>query len=113
MNFSKSRREEAWPFYEEGGRAVAELLCHHPEKEPEVWALMAGTGIWKRWYLKVFKSFWKAENPREYNNAKHRRHNRKRYARDKQRRLEARRREAADKAAMLNQAPSSDEEPPQ
>ena len=62
------------PFYREGGEAVGELLSAYPEREPEIWALVAGTGIWKRCYLTAFKSIWRRENPKAYTNMKAKRH---------------------------------------
>ena len=54
------------PAYEEGGEAIGRTLMYHPEKEPELWSLMAGTEIWPRWYLKCFATLYRQANPREY-----------------------------------------------
>ena len=54
------------PAYEEGGEAIGRTLMYHPEKEPELWSLMAGTGIWPRWYLKCFATLYRQANPKEY-----------------------------------------------
>lgn len=54
------------PLYREGGEAIGRLLNHHPEREPQIWALVAGAEIWKRWHLLAFKSIWRLENPVEY-----------------------------------------------
>jgi hypothetical protein len=70
-------RAEAEPFYREGGEAIGRLLNYHPEEEPRVWLLVAGTGIWKRWYLQAFKSIWRLENPQEYSCIKSARNKRK------------------------------------
>lgn len=91
-------RAEAEPFYREGGEAIGELLCRHPEREPMVWSLVAGTGIWKRWYLRAFKAIWRLENRQAYNALKSGWHRHRNAAQEKADRLEAER-EAA-KAAM-------------
>lgn len=93
-------RAEAEPFYREGGEAIGELLCRNPEREPEIWLLVAGTGIWKRWYLWAFAAWWRIEHPREYSAIKSLRHWRKGNNLKKAGRLEASKREAANKAAM-------------
>ena len=54
------------PAYEEGGEAIGRTLMYHPEKEPELWNLMAGTGIWPRWYLKCFATLYRQAHPKEY-----------------------------------------------
>lgn len=96
-----SRRliEEAMPFYREGGEAVGELLSAHPEREPEIWALVAGTGIWKRYYLVAFRSIWRRENPQAYTNMKAKRHRDRKGARDRASKLHAAR-EAGKPLAM-------------
>ena len=61
------------PFYREGGEAIGRLLNYHPEEEPRIWSLVAGTNIWPRWYLTAFKSIWRMENPREFQSIKDKR----------------------------------------
>jgi ornithine cyclodeaminase/alanine dehydrogenase-like protein (mu-crystallin family) len=70
MRISKRQREEAMQLYREGGEAVGRLLTYHPEDEPRIWLLVAGTGVWKRWHLRAFKSIWRLENPQEYQRVK-------------------------------------------
>lgn len=89
MGISRRKRAEAEPFYREGGEAIGKLLNYHPTEEPRIWALVAGTGIWKRWYLMAFKSIWRLENVREYNTLKSSREQRRRYARKEDAKLEA------------------------
>ena len=64
--YRKNWRDEVVPAYEEGGEAIGRTLMYHPEKEPELWRLMAGTGIWPRWYLKCFATLYRQANPKEY-----------------------------------------------
>lgn len=108
MGCSDRMRAEAEPFYREGGEAIGRLLSYNPEKEPQVWALVAGTGIWKRWYLAAFKSIWRKEHPQEYNALKAARERRKRRNKTWARKLEAMR-EAA-KAAMPSKIRTSERE---
>ena len=100
-------KAEVEPFYREGGEAIGRLLNYHPEEEPRIWALVAGTRIWKRWYLMAFKSFWRQENIQEYNRIKSAREKRKRRKRNQAAKLEATHREAAS-AAMLNRSQASE-----
>ena len=64
--YRKNWRDEVVPAYEEGGEAIGRTLMYHPEKEPELWNLMAGTGIWPRWYLKCFATLYRQAHPKEY-----------------------------------------------
>jgi hypothetical protein len=64
--YRKNWRDEVVPAYEEGGEAIGRTLMYHPEKEPELWKLMAGTEIWPRWYLKCFATLYRQAHPREY-----------------------------------------------
>lgn len=68
--FRKTWKADTWEYYDEGGRAIGKLLAYEPHREPEIWKLVSGTGIWKRWYLKCFAAWWRIENPREYNTMK-------------------------------------------
>ncbi len=88
-------REEAEPFYREGGEAIGRLLNYHPEEEPRVWLLVAGTGIWKRWYLMAFKALWRLENQLEYNVIKQRRYEKKGLSKRRAAKLEASRSQAS------------------
>ena len=63
---TKKRLAEARPFYEEGGRAIGRKILHDPEAEPQLWKLVEGLGLWKRWYLRAFCRLYSAENPTEY-----------------------------------------------
>lgn len=110
MVLSKGKMDEARPFYEEGGRAIGEMLCHDPAKESLLWDLVAGSGLWKRWYLTAFKYMWQRENPIEARKAKHKRYERKRGARLRADRLTARR--EAGKAKLTKPKPSSEEPTP-
>lgn len=107
MKISRRQREEARPFYDEGGEAIGRLLSYHPEEEPRIWVLVAGTGIWKRWYLRAFASIWRLENPAEYARLKVARYDRKRERQKRASKLD-RNREAA-KAAMLPKSPDLEE----
>ena len=64
--YRKNWRDEVVPAYEEGGEAIGRTLMYHPEKEPELWSLVAGTEIWPRWYLKCFATLYRQANPKEY-----------------------------------------------
>lgn len=106
MRVGHRMRAEAEPFYREGGEAIGRLLNYHPEEEPRVWLLVAGTGIWKRWYLMAFKALWRLENPQEYSCIKSSRNRRKESKRAWAGKLEASR-EAA-KAAMPSELQTSE-----
>ena len=54
------------------------MLAYHPDKEDEIWHLVGGSGLWKRWYLTVFKALWRKEHPREVRNLKQARYQRNR-----------------------------------
>ncbi|WGL30661.1 hypothetical protein SCRES3_gp4 [Synechococcus phage S-CRES3] len=110
MRISKRRREEAMPFYREGGEAIGRLLNYHPEEEPRIWSLVAGLGLWQRWYLLAFRSIWRLENPREFQAIKDKRNTRRRSKAKQASRLEATHREAAA-AAMLTPKQDLPEEP--
>lgn len=84
----KKAKAEARPFYEEGGRAIGELLNYHPEKAREIWDAVGGLGIWKQWYLKAFVSLWREENPMKYQTSKDAKYRAKKSAEARQRRLE-------------------------
>jgi hypothetical protein len=96
---NKALIEEAMPFYREGGEAIGELLSTYPEQEPEIWALVAGLGLWKRQYLVAFKSIWRRENPTAYSRIKTARHRRRRSKANLASRLEEAR-EASKPLAM-------------
>ena len=110
MRISKRRREEAMPFYREGGEAIGRLLNYNPEEEPRIWSLVAGLDLWPRWYLMAFRSIWRLENPREFQAIKDKRKTRRRRKASQASRLEATHREAAA-AAMLTPKQDLDEEP--
>lgn len=111
MGRRKNWRQETWSHYDEGGRGIGRLLAYEPWREPEIWALVGGTGIWKRWYLKCFVSWWRFENPLEYNRAKQARYQRRCANRTQAAKLEASR--EASKEAMLKRPKTSErpEEP--
>ena len=88
------------PFYREGGEAIGRLLNYHPEEEPRIWLLVAGTGIWPRWYLMAFRSIWRLENPKEFQAIKDKRRTKRRRKARQASMLEETHREAAA-AAML------------
>jgi hypothetical protein len=52
--------------YEEGGRAIGKTLLWHKSQEPVIWALIDGLDLYPRWYLSAFRSFYIAENRKEY-----------------------------------------------
>lgn len=109
MRISKRRREEAMPFYREGGEAIGRLLNYHPEEEPRIWSLVAGTGIWPRWYLMAFRSIWRLENPKEFQSIKDKRRTKRRRKAAQAGKLEASREAAA--AAMHTPKQDLFEEP--
>lgn len=79
--FKNGWYEEATPFYEEGGEAIGKMLAMHPEKEDEIWELMSGTGLWKKWYLRVFRAIWRKRNPEEAQRITWQRQNKRKAAR--------------------------------
>lgn len=67
-------RKRKWPVdweeqcreaYEDYGHAVGRMLMWNHITEGELWALIGGTGVWPRWYLKAFVRLYRRENPRE------------------------------------------------
>lgn len=102
MRHRKNWKKETWSHYDEGGRAIGRMLAHEPHREPEVWALVSGTGIWKRWYLKCFVSWWRIENPLEYNRIKQARYAKKLSARRRDAKLEEAR-EASTETVLASQ----------
>ncbi len=80
MSHRLPRRPRGWKSdprvrdaYEEGGRGVGRQLLHDKSKEPQIWKLLGGTGVWPRWYLSAFRTMYIKENPREYRNWRARR----------------------------------------
>ena len=106
MGVSRREAEEAMDLYREGGEAVGRLLNYRPEEEPRIWVLMAGTGIWKRRHLQVFKSIWRQENRLEYNRIKQARYEKRRLAQKRAASLEATR--EASTEAVLNEHQASE-----
>jgi hypothetical protein len=96
MGHRKNWKELTWEAYDEGGRGIGRLLAYEPHREPEIWALVSGTGIWKRWYLKCFVSWWRIENPLEYNRIKQARYIRKRRRQEQTSKLKASREASAE-----------------
>jgi hypothetical protein len=96
--------EEAMPFYLEGGEAVGRLLFISPEREPEIWALIGGTSLWKRWYLEAFKRLWSRANKAEARRVVCARYEKKRWARNRSAILEGQR-EASMREAMPTRPP--------
>ena len=52
--------------YAEGGERIGELMVFQPELAERVWKLLAGTGIWPKWYMEGFRYLWIKEHPVEY-----------------------------------------------
>lgn len=104
MGHRKNWKDQTWAAYDEGGRAIGKLLAHEPHREPEVWALVSGTGIWKRWYLKCFVSWWRLENPLEYNRIKQARYQGRCSRKKQAAKLEASR-EASSEAMLKKTSP--------
>ena len=93
--YRKNWRDEVVPAYEEGGEAIGRTLMYHPEKEPELWKLMAGTDIWPRWYLKCFATLYRQAHPREYEALKKRWQDRRKGKAGKAGKVETNREQAA------------------
>lgn len=102
--YPKDWRERSREAYEEGGRGIGAYLAEFPDREPEVWALVAGTRVWKRWYLRAFVAHWKAENPAAYQAAKDRRYLARRRARVGADRINSGRQASSEE--LLSQSPS-------
>lgn len=66
------RLAEVEPHYANGGESIGRLLMHYPDKEPEIWKIMGGCGVWKRWYLACFATLYRKRNVREYERIKKR-----------------------------------------
>ena len=100
-------RNRKWPVdweeqcreaYEDYGRAVGKMLMHGQSTEGELWALIGGTGVWPRWYLKAFKRLYSRENRREYWTV----HNRKRAAKKTRAKREALKKQRQDTLGELS-----------
>ena len=63
--YRKNWRDEVVPAYEEGGEAIGRTLMYHPEKEPELRKLMAGTSIWPPWSMKGIATLSRHAPPRD------------------------------------------------
>lgn len=62
---TRKEAESRRSLYEDGGQAIGELLCRYPEKESQIWKLVAGAGLWTRKDLAAFKLLWKMDNPKK------------------------------------------------
>ena len=102
MKVSHQEAESRRSLYEDGGKAIGELLCTYPEKEPQIWKLVAGAGLWTRKDLAAFKSLWRRDHPVEYSRIRQARYDRKQLARRRAARLE-KTREASKPQAMPTQ----------
>jgi hypothetical protein len=66
-----SKKPRGWkaksrPAYEDGGEAIGRIMLWNPEREPKIWALIAGTKLWPRWYLSAFRTHYVKDHPTEY-----------------------------------------------
>lgn len=86
---SAADKEEVRPFYEEGGRAIGRQIMYNPDAEKQIWKLVSGLRLWKRWYLQAFVRLYAEENPTEYERIRKRRYR-------KGKRIESKKREMAD-----------------
>jgi|14BtaG_2_1085337.scaffolds.fasta_scaffold00111_40 hypothetical protein len=74
MKRPKDWRIQAKVPYEEGGRAIGRVIMHDRSREPYLWSLLSGTGMWQRWHLNAFATLYREENIREYNAQKAQKH---------------------------------------
>ena len=70
MKRPKDWRDEVTPIYLEGGQAIGRILMHDRTKEPYIWSLVGGTGLWPRWYLLAFATLYRESHMTEYNTLK-------------------------------------------
>lgn len=49
--------------YENGGRAIAKTVVHHPEMRQQLWDIAKHIDGWPSWYLYRFKVLYCEENP--------------------------------------------------
>ena len=98
MGISHQEAEARRQLYEDGGQAIGELLCTYPEKEPQIWKLVAGAGLWTRKDLAAFKSLWRRDHPVEYSRIKQARYDRKQLARRRADNLRSKQQEASAEA---------------
>lgn len=52
--------------YEEGGKNIGKMMVLEPDRAKKVWSLIAGTGIYPKWYLEGFRYHWIKDNPMAY-----------------------------------------------
>lgn len=109
IHWNEKKLAEVTPLYENGGEPIGRLLHYHPEKEPEIWGMVGGTGMWKRWHLAAFRRMWRDRNPAE---AKRVTKLREYHARAKRKRAHAKLEEAGNRLKRLiaqrNQRPDGD-----
>ena len=105
MMISHQEAEARRALYEEGGKAIGELLCRYPEKEPEIWRLVAGARLWTRKDLAAFKSLWRRDNELAYNVIKQARYARRKAARKRTGKLRSKQQEASAEAMPTERDP--------
>lgn len=108
MRVSHQEAEARRELYEEGGKAIGELLCRYPEKEPEIWRMIAGARLWTRKDLAAFKSLWRRDNPLEYNVIKQMRYARRKAAQGRASKLKGRREACKPQAMPTERRPRKD-----
>lgn len=90
IHWNEARLAEVTPLYENGGESIGKLLVHRPDLEPEIWKLVSGIGVWRRWHLKAFKKMYTERNLAKSKQAQKKYYRRKRRARqERERRLAA------------------------
>lgn len=93
----KNWRDEVVPVYESEGEAIGKALMVNRSLEPEIWAVVGGTGIWPRWYLHAFGTLYIERHPKEWRNLKSGRSHSRRRAREKADRMKRARKQVGER----------------